>query len=420
MGDYSCYNSRMKRLSPIVTFALLFLAARTSLAEVTVSTDFEGGSAKVISIDQATQTIRFMPAGDAGRGWPCWWYFRVAGLKPGQPVTLELAPSDQTLPNGNNKGKKLAASWAMPQRATWSSDGKSWKHTEPSMARDGTITYTQQVNGDSAYFAWGPPFTPRDSAALVEELAKKSKAVAPFELCKSREGRTCPAMKISEGDLPPAKRPAVWIEARQHAWESGASWVCRGLSEWIASDDPRAKALRERAEIYIVPIMDIDNTATGNGGKEAIPQDHNRDWTDNPHWNEVAAAQAKLKQFAAEGRLAMFIDLHNPGPSDKQPYFYICPDELLDETGLANRERFLMLGRLEMIGPLTISDKPRTSGASYDPLWKQISKNWVAANCSKQAVSVTLETSWNTPNSTTDGYRTIGRELGMTIERYLR
>ena len=26
-----------------------------------------------------------------------------------------------------------------------------------------------------------------------------------------------------------------------------------------------------------VPIMDLDNTATGNGDKDALPQDHNRD-----------------------------------------------------------------------------------------------------------------------------------------------
>ena len=36
------------------------------------------------------------------------------------------------------------------------------------------------------------------------------------------------------------------------------------------------------AEIVLVPIMDIDNAATGNGGKDALPQDHNRDWSDQP------------------------------------------------------------------------------------------------------------------------------------------
>jgi hypothetical protein len=73
-----------------------------------------------------------------------------------------------------------------------------------------------------------------------------------------------------------------------------------------------------------------------------------------------------------------------------------------------------------MTGPLAIAETPRTSGSSYDPLWKQISKNWVSVNCSPQAISMTLETAWNTPDSTTAGYLTVGRQLGMTIERYMR
>jgi hypothetical protein len=413
----------MKHFIPLVgLLALGFLAptvVRSAEAELKVVTDFEGASAVVTEIDQATKTIRFHPAGDAARGWPCWWYFRVEGITPGDTLALELSPSQSVLPNGNNKGKKLAGSWATPERATWSTDGKTWKQTEPGQRTSGATTYRQQVDAPVAWFAWGPPFTPRDSAALVERLAQESPAVEPFTLCQSRGGRACPAMRIRAGEAPDDKRPAVWIEARQHAWESGSSWVCRGVAEWIASDDPQAKSLRERADIYIVPIMDIDNTATGNGGKEAIPRDHNRDWTDQPHWNEVAAVQKRLKALADEDRLAMFIDLHNPGPGDKQPYFYVPPDELVDEAGRANRDRFLTIARLEMTGPLKLADQPRTSGSAYDPLWKQISKNWVSANCSPQAVSVTLETSWNTPHSTTDGYRTLGHQLGKTIERYL-
>jgi hypothetical protein len=302
----------------------------------------------------------------------------------------------------------------------WSSDGKSWQHTEPGMLRDGRMSYSITAAGESLWLAWGPPFTPRDSARLVKSLAKDKAWAEAFELTQSREGRACPALRLREGDRPDAQRPAIWLQARQHAWESGASWVCRGLAEWLAGDDPRARHLREKSEIYLVPIMDIDNTATGNGGKEQIPQDHNRDWTDQPHHTEVAAAQKHLRRLSEQGRLALFIDLHNPGPSDKQPFFYVCPDETLAEVGRRNLERLLTVCRAEMTGPLALSDKPRVSGASYDPLWKQMSKNWVAANAPPHAVAVTLETAWNTPASTTDGYRALGLQLGQSIERYLR
>ncbi len=33
---------------------------------------------------------------------------------------------------------------------------------------------------------------------------------------------------------------------------------------------------------------------------------------------------------------------------------------------------------------------------------------------------MTLETSWNTAHSTPDGYRRVGTELGLALERFLR
>ncbi len=403
---------------PAIALALCCAAAR---AEITVHTDFEGGSAKIVSLDQDSRTLRIMPAGDPAQGWPCWWFLRVEGLPEGKKLTLEVAGSDARLVRaGRNQGKLLAASWAQPQRATYSTDGQRWRHSEPGTAKDGRMIYRVEAAGGPLWLAWGPPFTPSDSAKLVESLASKDRGITAFELTKSRAGRSCPALRLKDGDRDERDRPAIWLQARQHAWESGASWVCRGLAEWLAGDDERAERLRKRCEIYVVPIMDIDSTATGNGGKEQIPQDHNRDWTDQPHHAEVAAAQRHLLQLSADNRLVLFIDLHNPGPGDKQPFFYFCPDETLSEKGRRNLDRFFTICRGELTGPLELAGKPRTSGASYDPLWKQMSKNWVAAHAPSHAVAVTLETAWNTPHSTTKGYRQLGAQLGVAIERYLK
>jgi len=51
---------------------------------------------------------------------------------------------------------------------------------------------------------------------------------------------------------------------------------------------------------------------------------------------------------------------------------------------------------------------------------KRISKNWVVAHTAGHVVAVTLETAWNTPHSTTAGYQTVGRQLGLAVELYLR
>src|SRR5262245_35409333 len=405
-------------LPPILLFTLANLAASQSVrGQITVATDVEGGSAKVLAVDQSSSSVAIMPAGDPNRGWPCWWYLRVDGLTVGQKLKLEVAGSDAPLVQGKNEGKPLAASWAQPERAAYSDDAQTWRQTEPGTPRDGRMVYTITTESTKLWVAWGPPFTPRDAGKLLAAVAKDKPWADVFELTRSREGRPCPALRLHEGDMPDARRLAVWLQARQHAWESGSSWVCRGAAQWLSGDEPRARSLRQKSEIVIVPIMDIDSTATGNGGKEALPQDHNRDWTDHPHHAEVAAAQKRLLQLAAEQRLALFVDLHNPGPGDKQPFFYFCPEDTLDERCRKNLDRFFTFCRGEMTGPLELSGRPRVSGASYDPLWKQMSKNWVAAH-SPRTVAVTLETAWNTPHSTTEGYLRLGEQLASAIERY--
>jgi len=88
--------------------------------------------------------------------------------------------------------------------------------------------------------------------------------------------------------------------------------------------------------------------------------------TNGPH-AEVAAAQKHLLRLAGEKRLALFIDLHNPGPSDKQPFFYCCPESTLTELGRSNLDRFLTICRGEMNGrPAPSGDAGRPSHKTTD------------------------------------------------------
>src|SRR3954447_9549230 len=127
--------------------AMLVLAGPAPAMDLRVSTDFEGGSARVESVDQAARVIRFTPGGDPDRGWPCWWSLRVDGVPKGERLTLDLAGSDRPVRNqGKSTGKPLAASWAMPARAACSTDGRTWRHTDPGRSEGGRIRY--EVSGE--------------------------------------------------------------------------------------------------------------------------------------------------------------------------------------------------------------------------------------------------------------------------------
>ena len=418
---------RMKRnVFPTLAAVLLALPAapRTAAAmeSLTVASDFEGASVRSVEIDNAARSIRFMPGGDPARGWPCWWYFRVNGITPGETITLRLHGSTATVPKpGGPLSKPLASSWAMPEQATFSTDGKIWLHTEKGTKQGEWMSYTLKPDAASVLVAWGPPYTPGMAAKFLRELSERSPHAKVAELCRSRENRAVPMLDVQEGDRTKGQRFGVWVQARQHAWESGSSWVAQGFAEWVVGDDPDAAWLRQHAEIHIVPIMDVDNTATGNGGKDARPHDHNRDWSPQPHWNEVVAAQRRILGLIQDGRMDVFLDLHNPGPGDPS-FFYVLENDRLKEPMIALRARFIELAysRISRIQPLIpMSNTPKTTGPGYDPRWRQISSNWVCMNGNPHTVSLCLETIWNSKNSTTEGYRAVGTNLAAAVREYL-
>lgn len=394
------------------TVCILISVALASVAEadvppsdgtaLVVESSFPSGSGKVIEIDQTSRHIRIEPTAHESRGWACWWYVRVTGIEPGETITLEVGPEP----------------WATPRQAAFSTDNRSWRHTPPGERAGRTIRYQQTVDSRVAWFAWGPPFTVADARELIDFAERSCLDVKPFTLCETRGGKTVAAMRVQNASTSPTS--AIWIQARQHAWEAGSSWVCKGFVEWLVSDDPNAERLRKNTIVNVVPIMDVDNVAIGAGGKNQLPHDHNRDWSARPHWPAVVAAMRELRQLEAKKQLALFVDLHNPGANTTRPFYYVAPAQLMSGVRRRNLDRFLAASRIEMTGPLRFVGETRESGPQYDQGWKEISKNWVTLNTREHVVATTLETAWNTPNSTVAGYQTVGRQLGLAIERYLR
>lgn len=382
-----------------MTRLLCFLALACTLrAELVIDTDFPGGSAKVESIDQATRTIAITPAPHKDLGWECWWNFKLSGIEPGKAITLTVS----------------GMSFALADRASLSLDGKTWQHSAPGKLEKGRVTYSLTFDQDHAWIAWGPPFQVSDARALIASAVQHGGQA--FDLCTSNGGRAVPAVRFEPST--PGKHRGLWVHARQHAWESGSSWVCQGFVNWLCSDE--GKALRDTTRIVIVPIMDVDNVEVGAGGKDQVPHDHNRDWMDAPLYAAVKAAQTSIAAMDAAGEFDLFIDLHNPAPGDRKPFFFVSPATLMKPMRAEHQQRWVETALSFMARhPLSLESKTRESGPSYHPLWKQISKNWVTDHTREHVVAVTLETAWNTPNSTQSGYQGYGAALGQAISTYL-
>ena len=400
-----------RSLAALLVLAI-FLPLR-AVAEVTVHSDFDGGSAEVVSVEGAK--VRIMPALRAEHGWPCWWYFRLEGLEEGKDVTVEVQAQTREF----RPGMTLAASWSQPVHAVFSADGVEWRQTEALARVDAkTASWRFTAPARRVWVAWGPPFVNADAEALLAGIAAKPGMGAErFELAKTRGGRAVPGIRIGPADAP----RQVWVNARHHAWEAGGSWVGRGFIEWVTGDDDAARALRKTACIHFVPIMDVDSVALGAGGKEALPRDHNRDWSGEPVYPEIAAAQKRIRAIHAARGLDVYLDLHNPGPGDKAPFFFGPFDhEQLAGVRRRNYDRWMELAAESIAGPLKVM--PRYRIASYVKTEEErlrMSSGWVRAHTGEGTISVTLETGWNSPKMTVEGYAEVGANLGRTLKAYL-
>lgn len=428
-GDWLDSMDYFDMLTPVKPFAAKTFAFAAALvlplttmrgeAALTVSTNFESASAHVLALSDNPQSIQIEPGGNPDRGWPCWWYFRVDGVNPSLPLEVKVTASDATLPAMINKpARKLAPAWALPKCAAISSDGRTWSRTAPGERHGKTTTYRITSPSNTVWIAWGPPFGPTDASNFISNLASTHPFVKPFTLTVSREGRQAPAVRFIEGDKPVTQRHGVWIIARQHAWEVGGTWVNAGLAEWLAGKSEPAQWVRQNAEVFLVPIMDVDDVATGDGGKECLPQDPNQDWSAQPHFLEVAAVEKGVLALAKEGRMDLMIDLHNPGAGATQVNLWLTPTNYIGAQAAANQDQLFTTISREVTEPLTVAAKPVWDGPG--PHWATLSCPWVYRHGNPQTVAITMETAWNSAAGTTNGFKAVGEQLGVAIASYLR
>jgi hypothetical protein len=100
---------------------------------------------------------------------------------------------------------------------------------------------------------------------------------------------------------------------RQHAWESGTSYVGEGAVRFLLSDD--AKALREKVVWKILPMMDPDGVFHGGVRFNRNGYDVNRNWDTadpaSPESRRLMPEICAAKQALLGQRIDFFLTLHN-------------------------------------------------------------------------------------------------------------
>lgn len=322
----------------LLAFCLFFTAqTRADGPEpVRFNTQFEGGSlGKVEHLGHDAYRCHVQGQHDEhGRNRQASWYdFRIDGARG---RTLSLTLTDFV---GEYNGKPGACPMGPDIVPVYSEDGEHWQSVPEvrwdDKAKEATITLTPKT--DSVWIAHQVPYTPQRLTRLLDQVAQSDDARIEV-IGKTVQGRDLLLVSVTDPDEPDQNKPVVWLQARQHAWESGTSFVMEGALRFITSDDPKAQSLRKQVLFKFTPMADPDGSSSGQVRFNANGYDFNRHWdeVDLRHKTfftlmpEIWYVKKAIRDQAANGpKIAILLNMHNTETSE---YLQTMAD---DETSLA-------------------------------------------------------------------------------------
>lgn len=270
-------SSQLIALATLFTFATFITAAEPH--PVTFSTAFEQASLGLIEkINETTFRVHVLGQQDErGRNRAATWYcFRMDHVK-GRELTVTITDFI-----GEYNDKPGAVPMNDKIRPAYSEDGKTWGHatdmTWDNTAKEATLRL--KPKSDSIWLATQPMYPHSRLVSLIDEL-KNSPHARVEVIGKSVQGRDLYLVTVTDFAKPDDNKKTIWLQARQHAWEGGTSYVAEGAMRFAISDSPEARDLRANNICVFTPMVAVDGCALG------LPRFNVHGYDPNRHWDEV-------------------------------------------------------------------------------------------------------------------------------------
>ncbi|GCB60983.1 hypothetical protein scyTo_0011224 [Scyliorhinus torazame] len=136
---------------------------------------------------------------------------------------------------------------------------------------------------DTYYLAHCYPYRYTDLKTHLNEIINDSKHLSHFKkevLCETRAGNSCFLLTITDyiGNEDSKTKLGVVLTARVHPGETQASWMMKGILDFLISEEPTAKELRQRCIFKIIPMLNPDGVIVGNYRCSLSARDLNRNY----------------------------------------------------------------------------------------------------------------------------------------------
>ena len=131
-----------------------------------------------------------------------------------------------------------------------------------------SLKFQYEFKDESAvYFAYSIPYIYSQLKKYLNELVENpitGKYLTKEILCKTVSGINCEYVVIKgKEELKGRKKRAVIFTARVHPGETAASWMMKGVIDFLVSECPNANLLRENFVFIIIPMLNPDGVKIG-------------------------------------------------------------------------------------------------------------------------------------------------------------
>ena len=301
-----------------------------------------------------------------------WFYFQVSNAKPGvkYQFTIVNLMKSNSLYNSGMKPCFYSEIDAKTKKIGWRREGFDIKYFRNNTQRPDShrpfysLTFSFEfLNGpeDKCYFAHCYPYTYTMLQNYLQDIADhpaKSKICKQRILCKSLGGNIAYVLTITNpargqpGQVSRSNqgsfggKKSVVITARVHPGESNASWMMKGVLDYLLGDSPDANLLRESFIFKVIPMLNPDGVIVGNYRCSLAGRDLNRNYKSalRDAYPTIWSTRQLIKKMRDEIGVVLYVDLH--GHSRKQNVFmYGCEKLSVSSQRLKSRIFPFMLSK---------------------------------------------------------------------------
>ena len=274
------------------------------------------------------------------RGNTQWYYFSVENTRAGKLYRFNLINmmKPDSLYNFGMKPLMYSVTDARRYRRGWVRCGQDICYYQNNMRRKTggnyfTLTYAVTFNYDydTVYFAHCYPYTYTDLCTYLKKITndpKKKNRIKSSVLCQTIAGNDCELLTITNfpSDSEPIKgKKIIVMTSRVHPGESQASYMIKGVIDYLIGPTLDAKILRDNFIFKIIPMLNPDGVINGGYRCGLAGVDLNRCWIDPSKKLHPTIFHTKslMKKLIEGYEIVMTIDFH--GHSRKKNIFmYGC------------------------------------------------------------------------------------------------